>query len=941
MSGTLTELLAQLDPDNNVRGKQFEHITKWYLQNDPFYAHELVNVWLWAECPHSWKTQECGIDLIAEHRNGSLWAIQAKAYAEDYSITKSDIDKWLTESSIKTDAGLPMFAYRLLVGTTDHVAKNAEDAIQRQLVPVGRRLRTRLEEAQVVWPATPADLRAPKPEPKSPRPHQDEAINDIISRFRDHDRGQFISAPGTGKTLTALFIFEQIAPGLTLFLVPSISLLSQTLDEWMANATTDFSVQSVCSDESVNTNDDIPVSDTASLGFPVTTDVMDIVEFLGTPGPRVILSTYQSSPVVAKAVKKAKTKFDLVIADEAHRTAGSVTSAFATVLDQKKIPAAKKLFMTATPRIYSGSLLREAKEDNFEQASMDDEAKFGPVFHELTFGDAIAKGLLTDYQVAVVGVAQEDYRDLAKRGRVIKFLSLNGKEVHDARTVATQVAIAKAMNNYNLHRIITFHSRVKAAQDFSALLPQVVAWMPAADRPTGQLWSSYVSGKDSADERKRAIQRLRNLNPADRGVLSNARCLTEGIDVPSLDGVAFIDPKRSMTDIVQAVGRAIRLYPGKNLGTIVIPVFVHDDEQPELAIEASDFKTIYDTILAMRSIDNRLAEEIDGIRREVGPFPSGYKKQVGLPPRIKIDIPCFTEEFSQYFNTRIIGRTSTSWEAWFELLKQYLKEHGDAVVPARYETKDGYALGKWVDHQRRFYARGKGELDEDRAHLLESLSETWSWDLHADKWEQGRRRLDKYISAIGDALVPRSYVTTDGYKLGQWVNNQRNLRRRRVGGLENSRIERLEQIGMIWEPDDYAWEQSFRHLQDYVDKMGNALVPHAYKSPGGYALGHWVAKQRSSGSLDHDRRQRLRELEGWAWSAKEARWEQGYSYLKKYVALHQKAPGATDKIDDYKVGSWAVTQRKRHREDKLPSELVSRLEHLGKIWDWSPKSGPR
>lgn len=278
MSGTLGELLAQLHPDANVRGSQFEHITKWYLQNDPYYAHELVNVWLWAECPHRWKKKECGIDLIAEHRDGSLWAIQAKAYAEDYYITKKDIDTWLTESNVKNDDGRPKFAYRLLVATTDHVASNAEDAIKNQLIPVGRRLRTRLEEAQVIWPPNPADLQAPKSEPKSPREHQAEAMSDVISKFSVHDRGQLISAPGTGKTLTSLFIFEKLAPDLTLFLVPSISLLGQTLDEWMANARTDFSVLSVCSDASVNAQDDIPLSDTESLGFPVTTDVKRIID---------------------------------------------------------------------------------------------------------------------------------------------------------------------------------------------------------------------------------------------------------------------------------------------------------------------------------------------------------------------------------------------------------------------------------------------------------------------------------------------------------------------------------------------------------------------------------------------------------------------------------------------------------------------------------------
>ena len=253
--------------------------------------------------------------------------------------------------------------------------------------------------------------------------------------------------------------------------------------------------------------------------------------------------------------------FDLVIADEAHRCAGPVSSDFATILDAEAIKARRRLFMTATPRYFTGRVVREAKEADFEVASMDDEAKFGPVFHRLGFAEAIERDLLTDYQVAIIGVDDATYRDWAQRGR---FVTLDGTKVTDARTLAGQIGLAKAMRRYDLHRTITFHSRVKRAREFAHSLPEVIAWMPTRQRPKGHLWSDYASGEMPAGQRHVLLQHLGRLDHGERGLLANARCLAEGVDVPTLDGVAFIDPRRSEVDIVQAVGRAIRLAAGQD-----------------------------------------------------------------------------------------------------------------------------------------------------------------------------------------------------------------------------------------------------------------------------------------------------------------------------------------------------------------------------------------
>ena len=409
-------------------------------------------------------------------------------------------------------------------------------------------------------------------------------MNAVVKGFDRDERGQMIMACGTGKTLTALFITEKLAAERTLVLVPSLSLLAQTLREWTANTKAGFDFIPVCSDQTVAEPDAV-VANTSDLGFPVTTDPGEIATFLRRrSGPRVVCATYQSSPQIAEAFRLGRVPaFDLVIADEAHRCAGRVSSDFATILNADAIKARRRLFMTATPRYFTGRVVREAKEADFEVASMDNEAVFGPVFHRLGFAEAIERDLLTDYQVVVVGVDDATYRNWAERGR---FVTLDGTEVTDARTLAGQIGLAKAMRRYDLHRTITFHSRVKRAQEFADSLPEVIAWMPARQRPNGNLWSDYASGEMPAGQRHVLLRHLGRLNHGERGLLANARCLTEGIDVPTLDGVAFIDPRRSEVDVVQAVGRAIRLAAEKTVGTIVIPVFIDTDEDPDIALES-------------------------------------------------------------------------------------------------------------------------------------------------------------------------------------------------------------------------------------------------------------------------------------------------------------------------------------------------------------------
>ena len=926
-----SDLFARLDPDPRVRGKQFEHVCKWFLTNDPTYKNTLRRVWLWSEWTGRWGG-DAGIDLVAEDHDGRLWAIQAKAYAPENTVTKADVDKFLAESS------RAVFSYRLLIATTDklhHVARRTINDQEKQVAFVGL---SDLLTSEVNWRTNPFDMRpSPPPKPAKPREHQREAIRDVVKGFTKSDRGQLIMACGTGKTLTSLFIKEKLDAERTLVLVPSLSLLKQTMQAWRVNGKVLFEALPVCSDETVGrSEEDAAVAHTSELGVPVTTDPHDIAAFLRRrSGPRVVFSTYQSSPQIAAAFAVGRVPaFDLAIADEAHRVAGIESSDFATVLDATAIQARRRLFMTATPRYFTGRVLKAAQEADLEVASMDDPSKFGTVFHRLPFGEAIKRELLTDYQVVVVGVDDATYKEWAEQGTLV---IRDGKKITDARTLAGQIGLAKAMRKYDLHRTISFHSRVARAREFAAEVPEVVQWMPARQRPKGALWSSYASGEMTAGERHVRLQHLSRLDDGQRGLLSNARCLSEGVDVPTLDGVAFIDPRRSEVDIVQAVGRAIRRAPDKTLGTIVIPVFVDTEADPEDALNDSAFKPVWDVLMALRAHDEELAEQLDECRRMLGVLRNGRK--LPIPTKVTIDLPDRERvgaAFVRAFEVKLVEMTTAPWEQWFGVLERYVNQNAHARVPVGY-TVDGYRLGQWVSNQRSLHFRGA--LDAERECRLEGLA-GWTWDVLDEKFEEAFSRLQRYVNCHGDARVPDSYED-DGYKLGAWVGIQR--QRKAKGIISPDRAKRFEELpGWTWDWRTDQWEEDFNRLQTYVEQNGHARVPRDYAVDGD-PLGFWVQRQRmfhAKGILSSDREHRLEALPGWSWDTRVDQWEDAFIRLQAYVKQKGDAcvPLTYSDADGYKLGVWVGTQRGRYARQpgkaRLSAYQQHRLEALpGWRWD--------
>ena len=920
----LADLLAKLSVDQHLRGRQFEELCLWFFTNDPLFKTQLKRVWLWRDWPGRWGA-DAGIDVVAETHGGEVWAIQAKAYAPNHSITKRDVDTFLSESA------RPGFSHRLVIGTTNQIGTTARRTIQAQRGSVGLLLLADLEKSQVDWPRSPGDLRPARVRRKRPFCHNRKAVAEVCDGLERTDRGQLIMACGTGKTLVGLWAAARLRARRTLVLLPSLSLLAQTLREWTANAASPFAVLAVCSDETV-AEDDHFVEHTSELGIPVTTEPSEIGAFLRRRGTRVVFATYQSSLRVAEALHSAP-RFDLVVADEAHRCAGAAASSFASVLDANVIRAKRRLFMTATPRYFTERIRREGNDLAYEIASMDDHDLFGPVLHRLTFGDAIERGLLSDYQVAIVGVDDDTSRRYAEQAVLVR---TDRETKTDARSLAGQVGLAKAMRKYDLRRVISFHSRVRSARAFSASLADTLAWMPPRQRPTGEVWASYVSGEMPSGRRDVLLSRLRHIEEGQRGLLTNARCLGEGVDVPSVDGVAFIDPRRSQVDIVQAVGRAIRRSEEKTVGTVVLPLFIDTTEDAEVALDSSVFKPVWDVLRALRAHDELLGEQLDELRRSLG----RRRGRLRLPSKIRIDLPVgLTPEFADAFSVRLVNLTTAPWEFWFGLMEGYVEREGTAKVPVDYKEQ-GFNLGSWAERQRAIYsdspsalARGV-QLSSSRIARLEALP-GWTWHRWDSAWDVNLRLLKQYVEREGHTRIPFTHIE-DEQRLGGWASKQRVAHR--DGKLSRARIARLEAVPeWTWDARESAWNEGFDALVAFAQAKGHANVPSTYRSAG-FALGPWVQYQRSynsDGTLSKERRRKLEAVPGWTWDPRQAAWEEGFAALCRFVQRvdHAQVP-ARFREDGFRLGQWVVVQRQRAMRDTLSAEERERLESLPG-WSWA------
>jgi predicted helicase len=449
---------------------------------------------------------------------------------------------------------------------------------------------------------------APQPPPKrKPPPFQETAIAEAVTHFqtRDNARGKLIMPCGTGKSLMAYWMASEMNAKSIILAVPSLALVKQSLGDWTA----EFLAEgvrpewlAVCSDDSVGSmkEADSMVSTVYEAGIPATTDQLEIIEFLEktTDVPKVIFTTYQSGNVLAEACTAAGFTADLLIADEAHKTVGSSAKKFATLLSDDNTLINKRLFMTATERVIRGS-------SEGEVVSMDDVSVYGEVFHQMTFAEAIAEDIICDYKILTLFVSESKTADLVSQRQAVEVQRGNRKVETDAHSLAVGLAVEKAFKKYGIKRAITFHSSIKKAENFVAQQRELSGLVDEGIEIDYQT----ISSKQTAGQRSK---HLHDFKSKDLALLSNARCLTEGVDIPSIDCVAFVDPKQSVVDIVQAAGRAMRQSKetGKEFGYILLPISLPSDSSFEDYVCSSNFKALKRVIAALASQDERIVEEL-------------------------------------------------------------------------------------------------------------------------------------------------------------------------------------------------------------------------------------------------------------------------------------------------------------------------------------------
>ncbi len=593
----------------HARGAPFELLVRHYLQFDPAYRTKLRHVWLLADVPDAVRTAlnlplpDEGIDLIAETHTGEFWAIQAKF--------RTDTGASLTHRELATFTSLAFAVCRgigfgLVCTTTARItdllatAERIGDLTNETWTALGPNFFASLR-ASLATAAPPA-----LPIPRTPQPHQSRAIAAAVTHFveRAESRGKLISPCGSGKSLTACWIAEALDARRVLIAVPSLALVRQTLETWMREALATGRAADwlcVCSDAEVTDTDSAELlAHVHELGIPCDTATAALAAHLRAarerPGQLVVLTTYQSSPVLAAAARDAAFAFDFAVLDEAHKTTGPRAKNFAHLLFDANLPLPRRLFMTATERRFQGS--------SDDLVSMDDPALYGATFELLTFRDAIAATppILSDYRILTIGVRESDVALLVEQNRWLD-LGAAGLDEITATALASLVALRRATTEHGVRHTVSFHSSIARAKQFRDLCAHLDPALPGAPA----IAAHHVNGAMGSAARQRELDRFLATAPS---LVTNARCLTEGVDLPSIDCVFFADPKGSTIEIVQAAGRALRLSKetGKTLGYILLPLVVPDGAALDDVAASSAFKFVLFVLRALATHDDRIIE---------------------------------------------------------------------------------------------------------------------------------------------------------------------------------------------------------------------------------------------------------------------------------------------------------------------------------------------
>jgi predicted helicase len=769
---TLLNSLRDASKSEREKGTYFERIAVDFIKNDPGMAQEYEDAWLFSEWAKDKGVdgRDTGIDAVAKLRDGGWCAIQCKFYREGHHIQKADIDSFFTAS------GKNPFTRRLIIDTTDAPwSANAEAALDGQQIETTRIGLDRLSDSPINWASYLLNDEIKVGPKKELRQHQSEALECVREGFAKGDRGKLIMACGTGKTFTALKIAEALV-GVgksALFLVPSLSLMSQTIREWTIDSTTPLASFAVCSDAQVGkrriSTDDVAEVEAHDLDYPATTNPSKLATKVGkAPADRmtVVFATYQSIQVVAAAqIEHGLPEFDLIICDEAHRTTGAKfpgeeDSNFVRVHDQSFIKGKKRLYMTATPRVFGEGVKAKASDASVELCSMDNEEMFGPNFFQRGFGWAVENGLLTDYKVVVLAVdetmvSSSIQRRLAEGDNELKLD--DATKIIGCYKALTKAGLKEdvAADPAPMHRALAFCKDIASSKlvrdEFAAVVADYLASEEGKEVEEGRVplgcELQHVDGTFNAKARNLALDWLKADQTANVcRVLTNARCLSEGVDVPALDAILFMHPRKSQIDVVQSVGRVMRRAEGKRMGYVILPIGVPAGMTPEEALNDNErYRVVWQILNALRSHDERFDSTIN--KMELGVDVSGHIEVIAVTTKMptkgtdakrkanighgnasdddgdegearsKTTVPIQTEfvfdEFAKAIMAKIVKKCGkrTYWENWA----------GDiAKIAQTHITRITAAVQQRGSPEREAFERFLAEIRDD---LNESISE--------------------------------------------------------------------------------------------------------------------------------------------------------------------------------------------------------------------------
>lgn len=894
-------------PTNNERGSAFEVFAEAYLATQRIVQAEQVwpdqSVPLEILSKLSLPLKDMGADGVFRSLDGNLNAYQVKYRSDRTSLTWEELGTFM---------GLTDQVDQRVLFTNSESLPSVINERSKFFCIRGNDLdRLTTEDFQTINEWLKSGRIVVKQ--KTPHLHQAEALEAITKGLNENNRATAVMACGAGKTLVALWVAESMNFSRVIVLVPSLALVRQTIHEWVKETKWQkLRFICVCSDSTVTRGADELIVKQSDIDFPVTTDSAEIRKFLSNDSGdiQVVFSTYQSSRVVAEAVQGLPA-FELGIFDEAHKTAGRDGTNFGFALSDKNLEIKKRLFLTATPRHYD--IAKKDKEGEAKEVfSMDVPEVYGPRVYTLPFAEAARRGIICDYKVIISVITSEMVNEeLLKYGEVL----VEGDIVR-ARQVANQIALQKACEEHDLKKVFTFHTRVESARDFTGEGGQSVA----SHLP--QYKTLHISG-DMPTARREMI--MKTFKESERAIISNARCLTEGVDVPAVDMVAFISPKKSKVDIIQATGRAMRKADGKKVGYVMVPLYLEQakDESIEEAVARTDLGDIWDVLQAMKEQDDVLEDIIRQLRIEKG--RSGVFDESRTRERIEVLGPEISvDDLRRYISISIIDRLGVVWDERYGQLLRYKELHGNCNVPR--DWPENPRLSLWVKTQRKLYNNGR--LTSKRYQLLREIG--FLWNPHDQSWEEGFAALVAFRSLHGHCIVPDRYPSNQ--VLANWVKVQR--RAKLKGEIDPFREQRLNQMNFIWDPFDVAWEKKFSQLEQYKRRYGNCDVPQSYAD--NPPLGVWVQRQRmlaTQEKLEISRIERLSDI-GFEWEPEDARWNTRFNELVEFKAEHGhcNVPGSWTK--NKQLAKWVTHRRSARLRGTISREKVRQLDEIG--FDWNP-----